>query len=245
MIITARKSNETLLSFLRPSAEREGSQPRVILLGCSECATLCKTGGEEQLEEARSFLASEGIETLSSLVLEPACNAQKVKLAFTRTLSPWVTRRPDEGGSFSVVCFSCGDGVQTVAGVASQLGLTVPVYPGTDTLFLGEVVRAGDYVEQCRACGHCELGWTGGICPFTHCAKGLLNGPCGGAKGRSCEVNKDAECAWLRIYDRLEALGMLDNLLEIRPPRDNSLSPRKHSIRQSRLGSPDLPEVRA
>ncbi|MGO1037421.1 methylenetetrahydrofolate reductase C-terminal domain-containing protein, partial [Clostridioides difficile] len=42
--------------------------------------------------------------------------------------------------------------------------------------FIGEVQRVGEYEEACKACGDCELGWTGGICPVTMCAKGLMNG---------------------------------------------------------------------
>ncbi|MCG6522194.1 methylenetetrahydrofolate reductase C-terminal domain-containing protein, partial [Vibrio parahaemolyticus] len=66
------------------------------------------------------------------------------------------------------------------------------------------------------------LGWTGGICPVTMCAKGLMNGACGGAKNGKCEVNSENDCAWIKIYERLEAIGQLDNLAEIRPPKDYS-----------------------
>ncbi|WP_236880182.1 methylenetetrahydrofolate reductase C-terminal domain-containing protein, partial [Clostridioides difficile] len=31
-------------------------------------------------------------------------------------------------------------------------------------MFIGEVQRVGEYEEACKACGDCELGWTGGIC---------------------------------------------------------------------------------
>ncbi|MFR5545428.1 MAG: methylenetetrahydrofolate reductase C-terminal domain-containing protein, partial [Intestinibacter bartlettii] len=75
----------------------------------------------------------------------------------------------------------------------------------------------------------CELGWTGGICPVTMCAKGLVNGACGGAKNGKCEVSPDNDCAWVLIYERLKELGQLDNLKEVRPPKDYSkqLNPRR------------------
>jgi hypothetical protein len=35
-----------------------------------------------------------------------------------------------------------------------------------------------------------------------------------------CEVEKDTECAWQLIYDRLKKLGKLDNLTVVREPKD-------------------------
>lgn len=64
------------------------------------------------------------------------------------------------------------------------------------------------------------LEWTGGICPIARCAKKLLNGPCGGSANGKCEVDKDTDCAWQLIYDRLKKLGKLDNLKKIREPKD-------------------------
>ncbi|MGO0807379.1 methylenetetrahydrofolate reductase C-terminal domain-containing protein, partial [Clostridioides difficile] len=42
--------------------------------------------------------------------------------------------------------------------------------------------------------------------PVTMCAKGLMNGACGGAKNGKCEVNSENDCAWIKIYERLEAI---------------------------------------
>ena len=53
---------------------------------------------------------------------------------------------------------------------------------------------------------------TGGICPITQCAKSLVNGPCGGQKNGKCEVNPENDCAWIKIYKRLEEIGQLDKL---------------------------------
>lgn len=66
--------------------------------------------------------------------------------------------------------------------------------------------------EACHFCGDCVLGQTGGICPVTQCAKSLVNGPCGGQKNGKCEVNPENDCAWIKIYKRLEEIGQLDKL---------------------------------
>ena len=113
--------------------------------------------------------------------------------------------------------------------VKEELKQADAVYPANNTMFIGEVERVGKFEEACKACGECELGWTGGICPVTMCAKGLVNGACGGAKNGKCEVSPDNDCAWVLIYERLKDLGQLDNLKEVRPPKDYSkqLNPRR------------------
>ncbi len=110
-------------------------------------------------------------------------------------------------GAEAVVGLSFGDGVQTVA-----VNVDLPVFPANDTMFLGQVERVGIFHEACKMCGDCILGYTGGICPVTQCAKSLTNGPCGGAKHGKCEVNPENDCAWILIYKRLEKLGRLDLL---------------------------------
>lgn len=60
----------------------------------------------------------------------------------------------------------------------------------------------------------------GGICPIARCSKQLLNGPCGGASNKKCEVNKEMDCGWELIYQRLNSLGKLSNIDEILPPKD-------------------------
>ena len=86
--------------------------------------------------------------------------------------------------------------------------------PEVDALamYLGEAVRFGVWEEACHFCGDCVLGQTGGICPVTQCAKSLVNGPCGGQKNGKCEVNPENDCAWIKIYKRLEEIGQLDKL---------------------------------
>jgi hypothetical protein len=68
------------------------------------------------------------------------------------------------------------------------------------------------------------LALTGGICPVVRCSKGLLSGACGGSKSGKCELSPEKPCGWVEIYERLKTLGKLDNLKELRPPRDHRLS---------------------
>jgi hypothetical protein len=52
------------------------------------------------------------------------------------------------------------------------------------------------------------------------CAKGLLNGPCGGPVGGMCEVDRQRPCAWVQIYERLKDQGRLHLLTRVIPARD-------------------------
>jgi len=210
MVISEKKAFDEILDFLE-------DKTKVILTGCSECATLCKVGGEEELSEMKELLESEGKEVLETIVLSTACNYLNTRKTLKKL------KETD-----AVVSFSCGDGTQTVA-----KAVEVPTYPGTDTMFIGEIERIGQYEEACRACGECELGWTAGICPITRCAKGLINGPCGGAKNGKCEANHENDCAWILIYQKLKEIGKLDKMMELREPKDfqKSNGPRKINLR--------------
>jgi len=77
------------------------------------------------------------------------------------------------------------------------------------------------------------LGETGGICPVARCAKGLMNGPCGGCVEGKCEVPVEIrnwkgevvqtlknDCAWYLIYQRLKELNRLDLFRKLRLPKN-------------------------
>ena len=85
-------------------------------------------------------------------------------------------------------------------------------------------------------CGDCVLGSTGGICPITMCAKSLVNGPGGGQKNGKCEVDPNNDCAWIKIYNRLEAIGQLDKLGQTRADKGyaNVAYPRHINLREKK-----------
>jgi hypothetical protein len=75
-------------------------------------------------------------------------------------------------------------------------------------------------VEMCAGCGDCVLHLTAGMCPIARCAKGLLNGPCGGSRGGKCEVSPDTPCVWEQIVSALERQGRTELLEVTIPPKD-------------------------
>ena len=111
-------------------------------------------------------------------------------------------------GTENVVVVSCGLGIQTVADMEE-----LPVYTATNSLnyigFHGMALTK----KTCEACNQCYLNITGGICPIVDCTKSLINGQCGGAKNGTCEIDPMKDCAWEKIYRRLEKQGRLEEFL--------------------------------
>ena len=108
----------------------------------------------------------------------------------------------------AVLVFSCGVGVQTIAGYLEEK----KVCAACDTYPLPGFQGVTPLEYKCDQCGECYLNLTGGICPITACSKSLVNGQCGGSKNGMCEVDPEMECGWERIYRRLEKIGRLDAL---------------------------------
>ena len=215
MIITQKKPLEEVWQML------EGVT-RVALVGCGSCATSCKTGGEPELQEMKEYLEANGKVVTAMIIPSESCQ----KLLMKKEL-----KALKDTDTQAILTLACGDGVQTVADNAN-----IPVYPATNTMFLGQVERVGLFSEACRMCGDCVLGHTGGICPITKCAKSLVNGPGGGQRNGKCEVNPENNCAWIDIYYRLDALGQLDKLKTMRTDKDykNFAFPRRISIREDK-----------
>ncbi|WP_270646736.1 methylenetetrahydrofolate reductase C-terminal domain-containing protein [Paeniclostridium hominis] len=216
MIISENKPFEEILGYIK-------NANKIVLVGCNQCAATCKSGGEEEVLKMKERLESEGKEILGYQILDPACNLLKSKKDLKSLKSE--IKEAD-----AILSLACGDGTQTIVKNLKDK----PVYPANNTLFIGEVKRVGEFEEACKACGECELGWTGGICPVTMCAKGLLNGACGGARDGKCEVDPENDCAWVLIYNRLKSINQLDNLLDIKEPKDYSKScnPRSLSLKK-------------
>ncbi|MGQ9575001.1 MAG: methylenetetrahydrofolate reductase C-terminal domain-containing protein [Thermoguttaceae bacterium] len=203
-----------LVSEMKPTAEilslLEGVG-RIYLVGCNGCADVCKTGGPEVTAAAARTLAEHGKTVAGLTNVDFLCN--KV-LTGTRL----VRQAERLNGAEGVLVFSCGVGVQVVAAVVDR-----PVFPAANTLSMGGAFGLWPGAEKCGQCGDCLLGYTGGICPIVGCAKGLVNGPCGGTTDLGeCEVEAGRPCAWAQIYQRLKTVGRLDLLRKIVPPRDKS-----------------------
>ena len=164
MIITKQKSIKSILGFLKDSKN-------IYIVGCAQCATVCKTGGEKEVSDIAGVLKKKGKVIMGTAILDPACHLVKVKQFFYKN-------KKALSKSDALLVMACGNGTQVI--IDGTKGMRA--YTGLDTLFLGEIERGGHFSQKCVLCGECILDRTEGVCPITICAKGLLNGPCGGSK---------------------------------------------------------------
>ncbi|MFA5143233.1 MAG: methylenetetrahydrofolate reductase C-terminal domain-containing protein [Candidatus Omnitrophota bacterium] len=215
MIITKQKAIKDILAYLE-------NQKKIFLIGCGECSTTCKTGGEDEIKKIKTALEKEGKAVTGYSIPQAPCIAAKVKMELAKN-------RKAIASSDAILVLACGLGIQSVK---ENLRSEKPIHVGCDTLFMGAIDSAGTFLERCSACGDCALELTGLICPITRCPKSLLDGPCGGQDKGKCEVDKTRDCAWILIYNELKKNGRLDLLRQIRPPKDYSklTKPRQHSI---------------
>ena len=202
MIKAEQKPMDEILRFLDP-------YNKILLVGCGACVTVCQAGGEKEvgllatgLRMVRQKIGKkiEVLEATTCRQCEPEAALQLKEMA---------------QGVEAILSMACGIGVQTLARSFEKM----PIFPGLNTTFLGETVSHGLWEERCQACGNCLLEKTGGICPIARCAKQLLNGPCGGSSKGKCEIEKETDCAWQLIYDRLKALGQTYRLEERIPAK--------------------------
>lgn len=188
------------------------------IVGCGLCATEGQTGGEKQVLAMIKNFEDINKQITGYVIVEGGCDQRQVKLEFRR-------HKQAIADAEALLILSCGVGVQTAMELSEKLCI-----PGLNTQFIGTTERIGRFYERCRACGDCALFDTGGICPITRCPKGLLNGPCGGYMDGKCEVDREKDCAWILIYQRLLKLGQLDKMKNVREPRDYRLTTKPQAV---------------
>ena len=189
MLITQLKDKEVLTSQLTG---------KVFILNCHGCKELYFP--EKAVAELTAQLKEQGIVT-GSLTTDYICNEENLKLRLE-------ANKAAIEAADTILVFSCGVGVQTVATFCPEKRVT----PACDTYRLPGFQGVTPLQHDCQQCGECFLNLTGGICPLTACSKSLVNGQCGGAKNGKCEVDPNMDCGWERIQKRLEKIGRLDVL---------------------------------
>src|SRR3990172_7152094 len=123
MIITKKRDFAELTENLK-------NYNRFFLLGCSECATLCGTGGEPELKDMKEALESQGKEVTGTFVAKTGCQVLGTKVE----LKPF---KEALDKTDCIVVLSCGSGTHT----AVDLYEDKPVFPANDSMFLGNMTR--------------------------------------------------------------------------------------------------------
>ncbi|MBP7216103.1 MAG: methylenetetrahydrofolate reductase C-terminal domain-containing protein [Candidatus Omnitrophica bacterium] len=213
MIITEQKPIAQIIDSL------QGAH-KIFLVGCGECSTTCKTGGEPELLKMKEALEGHGKTVVGWCIPGAPCVAAQMKVEMAKHMK-------DLRQSEAVLVLACGLGVQSFKD-NDRFGLAV--CPACNTLFGGMLDAQGNFLEKCSMCGECVLAETGGICPITLCPKGLLNGPCGGMNLGKCEVDKDRDCAWVLIYKEAQKKNKLQEFKKIKEPKDYKKTNKPHML---------------
>jgi len=132
MIFTEQKPREEILGFLK------GRGP-VFIVGCSECATACHTGGEEEARQMKGILEEQGIPVSGHCVPESPCVAANVKNALAG-FAEEVKR------SGAVLVMACGMGAQTVK---DNLHANAVVVPCCNSMFPASLDAKGGFRQNC------------------------------------------------------------------------------------------------
>ena len=187
MLITELKEKDSLLPLIK------GKTAIVCCEGCKEV--------HFPIEEAKALckdLADKGNATVC-IAKDYICNPENLLLQLKKHMDKVES-------ADTILVFSCGVGVQTVA----ENFESKRVLAACDTYPLPGFQGVTPLEHDCDQCGECYLNRTGGICPITACSKSLVNGQCGGSKNGKCEVDSEKDCAWDKIYLRLAARGNTD-----------------------------------
>lgn len=200
MIIGDSKPLEEILEMIR-------DKPKVLVVGCRGCVTVCNVGGEKEVGILASSLriarkkAGEQ-ETVDEFTLERQCDPEYLEELEGKA------KEYD-----ALISIACGVGPQFL----SERFPDIPIFPGINTTFMGGALEHGVWAERCQSCGNCIVHHFGGLCPIARCSKSLMNGPCGGSADGKCEIAHDVDCIWHLIVEKMEAMGRLEELERVWP----------------------------
>ena len=218
---------------------------------CKKCFKEFTSEEEPEFALFKALADEHGKSIIGSVDVDFLCNKAMTEKALKERL-------PDDAENIFVI--ACGLGVQTVynillppeTGQLAGAAIDAPEHctqhtmrprPKTVLAACDSVSYAGRHglaltKQRCGACGQCYLNLTGGICPIAECSKSLVNGQCGGCKNNKCEIDKNKDCAWYRIGERLAANGRIDEL------RKQPIQLRDHSKVNFKLISKHIRAIR-
>ncbi len=203
MIVADRKPLGELLDMVKDCK-------KIMVLGCKGCVTVCNVGGVKEVEVLASSIKiarkkdGNPIEVVEKTI-ERQCDPEYIELV-----------KGEVNAFDAVLSMACGVGPQFLAEAYEDQTF----YPAVDTKFFGGAVQHGIWEERCAGCGTCLIHYFGTLCPIARCSKSLIHGPCGGSANSVCEIDSDIECIWDTVVRKKMEQGRLDDLRQVRTPKD-------------------------
>ena len=136
MITGTPKPIKEVLGMLEPYS-------RVVVAGCFGCVTVCRVGGEKEVQVLSSSLRLAREAKGNKLEIKEVCLERQCDPEYLDQLRPYVADYD------AVLSIACGAGIQFVA----EKYPTTPVLPGINTGFLGVAERQGEWAERCQELG--------------------------------------------------------------------------------------------
>jgi ferredoxin len=199
MIITRPKPLDEILKILAPYKDLN-----ICVVGCGICARKIKTGGEPEVKRMVSDLSDAKMKVVDGVMVKHACSA--------KSWDSLIEECPVLKKAEIFLVMSCGTGVSILGQLSGK-----SAFPALNTVSMGGAIDDDIFENMCIMCGQCNVGEFAGLCPKSGCPKSQMNGPCGGSMDGNCEV-AERKCIWSRIYETLDAKGMLSVMDDIIPP---------------------------
>jgi hypothetical protein len=110
MVITEQKSISEILETLKDYS-------KIFLVGCGECSTTCKTGGEAEVAQMKKALEESGKVVTGIAIPQAPCIASQIKIELAKNVK--VLRDTEV-----ILVLACGLGVQSIK-ANDRIGLIV------------------------------------------------------------------------------------------------------------------------
>ncbi|MFX0098090.1 MAG: methylenetetrahydrofolate reductase C-terminal domain-containing protein [Candidatus Hodarchaeota archaeon] len=175
MIITEQKPFDEILNSIK-------EYKNVFLLGCSECAAICQTGGSEQVKEMAAKLEENGKKIITgTLMIDSPCD-ERITKRDVRLVKEEIEKAD------VLVSMACGLGTQSLTTITGK-----KVVPALNTKFYGTVERLGRFHEKCCGCDSCVLLEHGGECPVVKRKKCKSCGRLLQYDSKNCDICKSED----------------------------------------------------
>ncbi|MBI4859486.1 MAG: methylenetetrahydrofolate reductase C-terminal domain-containing protein [Candidatus Riflebacteria bacterium] len=182
MIKTIFDSTVDLASLIEPGTP-------VAILGCSQCASVYKTGDTDRIEEvARSLEGHCPVVVVASI--DAPCDQRTLRF-LTRTI-------PRFGECRCFVVLACEAGARSLGTLVSNLdGEPRKVVSPVRTTGFAVIGLDGTSHGACLFCDVCHRPDRGSLCPVAACPMARSDGPCQDRTSEVCVVDPTMRCSWL------------------------------------------------
>src|SRR3989338_8162012 len=127
MIITKQKDKSEILKYLE-------NDSKIFIIGCGECATACKTGGEKEVAEMTEFLKGHGKIITGYCLPDAPCIASQVRTAIGKN-------KKTIKESDAILIMACGLAVQSLK---ENMADTKPLHITNNTIFILEMDKSSN-----------------------------------------------------------------------------------------------------